>query len=67
MDTVMGDAPRVLNRAAFSGVRASAVTVCPERTSAWTAGPPIAPVPPATNTFMIAQLAHLATRVLAVD
>jgi hypothetical protein len=52
IDTDTGSAPCLANIAAFSGVRASAVTVCPLPTRAGTAWPPIPPVPPVTNTFI---------------
>src|SRR5699024_491732 len=50
-DTEPGSAPCALNTSALACVRASAVTVWPARTNAGTACPPIAPVPPVTNTL----------------
>ena len=51
IDTSTGSPPRSRMRAAFAGVRARAVTSCPAATRAATAGLPMAPVPPSTNTF----------------
>src|SRR5699024_1423803 len=50
-DTQTGTAPGAVNTSAVAFVRASAVTVWPARTNAGTACPPIAPVPPVTNTL----------------
>src|SRR5437762_14097369 len=51
-DTITGVAPCSASAAALSRERASAVTAWPSRINAETACPPIAPVPPVTNTFM---------------